>query len=102
MTRELGGTSCGSFREDLRRPRECVTVLGVQPDDTFIQILSQLCAWTTVVTVEPRTGGSFDAVLLACGESVVFYECWDGAAGTPGGDLGAIGVADIVALRVAY
>jgi len=78
-----------------------VTVLGVQPDDTFIQILSDLCAWTTVVTVEPRTGDPFDAVLLACGETAVLYECWDGTAGAPGGDLGTIDVADVVALRVA-
>ncbi len=102
MRWRLRRTSCGSLREDLRRPRECVTVLGVQPDDTFLQILSELCAWTTVVTVEPRTGDPFDAVLLACGESVLLFECWDGSAGTPGGDLGTIDVVDVVALRVAY
>ena len=93
---------CGNLREDLHSSRECVTVLGVQANDAFAQLLSELSAWTTVVTVEPRTGDSFDAVLLACSESVLLYERWNDAAGTPGGDLGTIGVADVVALRVRY
>ena len=76
------------------------TVLVMEPIDALYCILSELCAWSTAVTIERRTGGSFDAVLLACGRSAVIYEHWSDEMGTPTGDLGVVGFEEIEAVRV--
>jgi hypothetical protein len=78
------------------------TVLVMEPSDAFYCILSELCAWSTAVTIERRTGGPVDAVLLACGRSAVIYEHWSDAMGTPTGDLGVVGFEEIEAVRVPF
>lgn len=82
------------------RARLTAAVLGMDPDETFFQTLSELCADSAAVTVEPRTGAPFAAVLLACSRSVVIYEHWSDAMGLPTGDLGSVLVAEIDAVRV--
>ena len=85
-----------------RRTHRALTVLGVDPSETFFQTLSELCVASTAVTIEPRTGAPFDAVLLACSRSVLVYEHWSDALGMPTGDLGAVRVAEIDVVRVPY
>lgn len=74
--------------------------IGRYPYGAFVRILSELCAGPTVVTIEPRRGAPFDAVLLACNETVVLYESWNTVAGMPTEKLATIGIDDIAAVRV--
>jgi hypothetical protein len=77
---------------------------SIPPDagsaDTFFDVLSELCAWTPAVTIEPRSGPPFDAVLLACDPKSLVYERWSAALGAPTGELAVIDVDDIATVCV--
>lgn len=72
----------------------------MEPTDSFVDLLIELCADSVVVVVEPRSRHSFDAVLLACGRHVLIYEGWSRTDGLPTGELGVINVADVDAIRI--
>jgi len=63
--------------------------------DGFLDVLSEFCAASVAVTVEPRWGRPFDAVLLACDRQAVAYECWSDDLGMPTGELAVIDAAEI-------
>lgn len=65
-------------------------------------MLSELCAWPRTVTIEPRSGGSFDVVVLGCDRQSLIYERWSDTLGIATGELGIIDVDDIRALSVRY
>jgi hypothetical protein len=67
--------------------------------DLFHHLLTELCARTQVVTIEPAVGRPFDALLLACNRETLIYEGWSDAVG-PSGELALIDVREIDAVRV--
>lgn len=79
-----------------------VTASGAEAASAFLDTLAQLCTQSLVVTVEPRSGTSFDAVVLACDRRALLDERWSVARGVPSGELGLIDVDELDAVRVSY
>ena len=79
-----------------------MSIIATDPHagDVFRRLLCLLCAESLVVDIEPRSGGHFSAVLIACGDRDLVYEQWSDVELHPNGDLGAIAVDDIRAIRV--
>jgi len=68
--------------------------------DVFRRLLYLLCAESLVIDIEPRSGGHFSAILIACGNRDLFYEGWSDVALHPNGDLGGVAVDDIRTIRI--
>lgn len=70
--------------------------------DSFFAMLAELCAWPLAITIESRSRGSFDAVVLGCDRQSLFYERWSDTLGIATGELGIIDLADIGSVSVRH
>ena len=66
----------------------------------FVEVLTILCRDTVAVTVCPKHGEPFGAVLVSNDAKTLVYESWDKGTGQPGGVPMAIAVDQIDELWV--
>jgi hypothetical protein len=70
----------------------------VRPGDYFLDVLGALCRDGVAVTIVPRAGEAFGAVLVALDGEALTYEAWDGV--QPNGERRRLEIEVIDAVQV--